>query len=864
MLKAKLALVTAFCTRHAWLVIALAALLCGISALYAVRHFAIDTDINKLISPDLPWRKQELAFSRAFPQRYGTIFAVVDAPTAELASAASAALTRSLAGRKDLFVTVDEPGAITLFTRDGLLFLPTDTVARVTGALAEAQPLVRVLVTDPSLRGLAQIVNYGLMGVEMDRLTLDDMAPSLTLTATSLEDVLAGRPASFSWQRLMRGQPPEPSDLRRFIQIRPVLDYAALEPGRKATDAIRQAAAELGFATRWQARLRLTGSVPIQDEEFVTIRENAGLNTGATLLAVLVILVLALKSPKIILAVAVTTAAGLVVTAALGLWMTGALNPISIAFAVLFVGIGIDFSIQYSVRYRAERHETDDLGAALVATARNVGTPLTLAAATTAAGFLSFLPTPYGGFSELGAIAGVGMIVAYLGSIVLLPALLKVLDPPAEKEPLGYRALAPIDRFSERHRGAILVGTAAIVLGGLPLLYFMQFDFNPMNLRSPKVESIATYLDLRRDAATGASAIDVLAPTLAAARDIAARVAKVPEVARVVTLDTFVPADQDAKLALIRKTAATLAPTLALAPKPAPGDAEDVAALTRAAAFLNKAADAARPGPGADAARRLAADLMRLASAGAALRTQAAAVFLVPLAASLDALEGLLQAQPVTAASIPPAFAGDWIRPDGQARVQIYPRGDPNDNEVLRAFARAVLAAEPTATGGPIAILEAGHTVIAAFLQAGATALVAIALMLWLTLRRFSDVLLTLVPLLLATVVTLELCVALDLPLNFANIIALPLLLGVGVAFKIYYIMAWRAGQTDLLQSSLTRAVVYSAATTATAFASLWLSSHPGMSSMGKLLALTLACTLVAAVLFQPLLMGPPRKIDKG
>src|SRR6185369_11447151 len=122
---------------------------------------------------------------------------------------------------------------------------------------------------------------------------------------------------------------------------------------------------------------------------------------------------------------------------------------------------------------------------------------------------------------------------------------------------------------------------------------------------------------------------------------------------------------------------------------------------------------------------------------------------------------------------------------------------------------------------------------------------------------------LTLIPLLIAGVITLEACVLIGLPLNFANIIALPLLLGVGVAFKIYYIMAWRAGQTNLLQSSLTRAVIFSAMTTATAFGSLWLSNHPGTSSMGKLMALALVSTMAAAVLFQPAMMGPPRAVAK-
>jgi uncharacterized protein len=863
MLKARLAVIVGICTRHAWSVIALAAVLAFVFGSYAARHFAIDTDINRLISPDLPWRQQELAFSRAFPQSNGTILAVVDAPTTELASQAGTALAERLSAQKALFQAVDEPQNSPLFVRDGLLFLPADELERKLDGLTQAQPLLQTLVADPSLRGMQQALSLGLTGVQVKRITLDAMTTTLSMAAVTLENVMADLPSSFSWQDLVRGETPTPGDLRRYIQIRPVLDYASLEPGERATRSIRQAAAALKLDTRYQARVRLTGPVPIQDEEFATLKQNALRNTVGTIVVVLAILWLALKSPKIILAVFVSIFVGLVITAALGLRLVGALNPISIAFAVLFVGIGVDFGIQFSVRYRAERYENDDLSAALVNAARNVGVPLSLAAAATAAGFFSFLPTAYGGFSELGEIAGIGMIVAYLTSITLLPALLMVLNPPGEKEPLGFRALGPLDRFTERHRVAIITGTLVIVLGGLPLLYFLHFDFNPMNLRSPKAESIATYLELRRDPATGANAIDILAPSLAVAREMADRLSKVPRVSRVVTLESFVPSDQETKLAAIQKAAKALDPALAQAVKPPPSDADNVAALHAGAAALIQTAGE-DSGRGADAARRLAAAMSQLARADPALRAKAQAIFVSPLKTSLSALRNLLQAEPVTEQNIPPDFAADWIKPDGQARVQVLPQGDPNDNEVLRQFAQSVLAVEPTASGGPIAILESGNTVTHAFLQAGLTALMSIAFMLWITLRRIGDVLLTLVPLLLAGALTLEICVVIGMPLNFANIIALPLLLGVGVAFKIYYIMAWRAGQTNLLQSSLTRAVIFSAATTATAFGSLWLSSHPGTSSMGKLLTLTLACTMLAAVVFQPLLMGPPREIKGG
>jgi hypothetical protein len=300
--------------------------------------------------------------------------------------------------------------------------------------------------------------------------------------------------------------------------------------------------------------------------------------------------------------------------------------------------------------------------------------------------------------------------------------------------------------------------------------------------------------------------------------------------------------------------------------QPAPGssasDADNIAALNATADQLTQSAGKAA-GPGADAAKRLAGDLSRLAKADKLTRDQAQSTFIIPLQADFEQLRNYLRASQVTVGNLPPELKRRWVTPDGKARAEISPSGNQNDTEVLRTFAKVVSAAYPNAIGGPVSILESGKTVVAAFIHAGIYALLSIAVLLWIVLRRFGDVLLTLVPLLLAGAVTLEVCVLIGMPLNFANIIALPLLLGVGVAFKIYYITAWRAGQTNLLQSSLTRAVIWSALTTGTAFGSLWLSSHPGTSSMGKLLALSLVCTLGAAVLFQPALMGAPRGADK-
>src|SRR6476660_4307321 len=351
---------------------------------------------------------------------------------------------------------------------------------------------------------------------------------------------------------MLNGQDPGPADLRRLIEVRPVLDFSALQPGQASSNAIRQAASDLQLDKKYQARVRLTGSVPIADEEFATVQEGALQNAIGTVIIVLVILWLALKSARLIVAVFINLVVGLAITAALGLMMVGALNMISVAFAVLFVGLGVDFGIQFSVRYRAERHDKPELLPALDQAAEKIGVPLTLAAAAVAAGFLSFLPTDYRGVSELGEIAGAGMLIAYVTSITLLPALITVLNPTGEPEPIGYRALAPVDRFLQEYRIPVIVGTLAVAMLGSPLLYFLTFDFDPIHLRSPQTESISAILELGGDPRAGVNSVNIIFPSLDEAAAAAEKLQKLPEVSQVSTLMNFVPQDQEKKLATIQ------------------------------------------------------------------------------------------------------------------------------------------------------------------------------------------------------------------------------------------------------------------------------------------------------------------------
>ena len=862
MLKSSIVRLVAWSISRPARVILLSLILAVLSGYYVAHHFKINTDISRLVENDKDWSSLGDAIDNAFPQRGSTVLVVVEARAPEFADAAADELTAALKKQPKEFTSVSEPAGGPFFDHNGLLFPSLDEVQSTTGQLVQSRPLVNALAKDPSLTGLAGVLTTSLLlPLQLGQVKLSDMSHLLSQSATVLDRVLAGEPAAFSWRALV-DKDISTNPGRAFITVQPVVDYGALEPGARASAAIRAMAASLHLDTQYGATIRLTGEQPLADEEFASVQDGAALNGAITFVVVLLILWLALRSGRMIVAVLITLFVGLAITAAIGLMMVGALNMISVAFMVLFVGLGIDFGVQFGVKYREERHRDDRLAAALVNTAHTIGVPLTLAAVAVAESFFSFLPTAYRGVAELGQIAGVGMFVAYFTNMTLFPALLKVLNPPGEAAAPGFKQLAPVDDFLDRHRKPVLIGTLVVVIGALPLLTHLRFDFNPLHLKDPHTESMATLLSLKDSPEAAVNNVQVLAPSLAAADQIEARLKKLPEVGRVTTLSTFIPTDQAQKLVLINSAAQQLLPALTQQPAPPSSDTLRVAALKRAANQLTLAAED-HPGPGATEAQHLAATLQKLAAASPATRDRAETAMSGTLRIALQQLAMLLQPSEITRATVPPEIARDWVSPDGRALVDIAPKvaqgADPGDDAMLRRFARAVKATEPGAIGGTISILHSADVIIKAFLQAACWALLTITILLWLALRRIGDVLRTLIPLLVSALVTLELCVVFGMPLNFANIIALPLMLGVGVAFKIYFVMAWRNGQTGLLQSSLTHAVMFSAATTATAFGSLWLSHHPGTSSMGRLLALSLFCTLIGAVVFQPVLMGKPR-----
>jgi uncharacterized protein len=730
-------------------------------------------------------------------------------------------------------------------------------VRKTTAQLLKSQPLLGSMASDPSLRGLANTLSLAMKGAN-DEASIDELRTPLRTLADALEDLAAGKARFFSWRTLITGNETDERELRHIVLMNPVLDFTQLQPGKVPIDAIRATAQRLHLDAADGVRVRLTGPVPLQDEEFATLAARAGLIASLASAAIVLMLWFAVRSPWLIASILATTVVGLLLATALGLALFHRFNVISVAFIPLFVGMGMDLGIQFSVRYRAERGVAGDVLAALIATARTMGKSLTLAAAAIGAGFLAFTPTAYYGVSQLGVIAGLGLLAALALNLTVLPALIALTRPPGAPARAGAR-LTLIDEYVLGHRRLVVGAGAVAALISAALLPLVRFDFNPIHLRSSAAESVATLVDLMHDPDRSPNTLEVIRPDLAAADQLAAAFRRDPTVYGAHTLSSFIPTGQAEKIALIADAAnlleLTLNPLDAAAP---PTDAEVIDSLNRAATKLRQASidDSSLR---ADA-RRLADQFDALARGSRSARAAAEGMLIPGFVTTLDQMRNLLQPRPVSIETLPAEIVREWQASDGRARLSVLPRGDSNDDAVLSRFVAAGTRIAPDATGTAIYLQAYGKAVVDAFIEAGVLSFVAICGLLLIALGRVRFVAITMAPIVLTGLLTMATCVLGAQPLNFANIIALPLLFGIGVAFHIYFVMSWRSGGSHLLTSSLARGVFFSALATATGFGSLWASSHPGTASMGKLLMISLVWTLASALLFQPALMGPARQ----
>ncbi|MEE8350585.1 MAG: MMPL family transporter, partial [Rhodospirillales bacterium] len=468
-----------------------------------------------------------------------------------------------------------------------------------------------------------------------------------------------------------------------------------------------------------------------------------------------------------------------------------------------------------------------------------------------------------------GLIAGTGMFIAFFANITVLPALLTVmpvLKPRTHGKggfglALHFASVRPMFRsFINLNSRAVCWAALAVGVVAALALPKASFDFDPLNLKDPKTESVATIFDLMADNRASSYSVSILMDNLESARALAKKISALPEVDAATTIADYVPTEQEEKLEIISSMALFLAPSFA-------GDSfyrvptlyDHQVAMHDFRIRLAKLV--ALKGGEAKAAGRLNQALAGLVGAGPYNIAKLKALekrLLSALPGRLDGLRAALQAEPVSLASLPAEITEGQVSKDGKVRLEIYAKGNLRERHILARFVAAVRGAAPKASGSSVVILEAGNTVIKAFWQAGAISISLISVLLIVVLGRWRDAVLVFAPLVLSALLTVAAGVVFDLPFNFANIIVLPLLFGLGVASGIHLILREREehGVSAVLDTSTPRAVVFSALTTIGSFASIALSSHPGTSSMGQLLGIAIALTLGCTLVVLPALMN--------
>jgi hopanoid biosynthesis associated RND transporter like protein HpnN len=837
------------------------ALLTVVFFYYALTHTSLDTDPNEMLDPALHYRQLEADMQKAFPQFSDVIVAVVEGDNADRANEASQKLIARLEQEKETLESIYDPEQTSFFSKNGLLYLDKNELLQLSDRLTEAAPFLGTLAHDPSLSGLFTLISRAL-----DENLSPDYRGRLKKTLDSISGIidaqLAGRQIKLSWRnQFVEGAMAQGGDTRHFILVKPVFDYTSMQPGKKGIDTVRRVAQELQLDPQHGVRVRLTGDVPIQDEELDSVSRGAGMATLFSTLLVCVILFLGLRSTRLVAAILITLFVGLIWTAAFTAFAIGHLNLISVTFAVLFIGLGVDFGIQFGMRYKEELNRTKNHDLALSEAARGAGGMLTLAAVAAAISFFSFTPTSYRGLAELGVISGMSMLVALISNLTLLPALLKLMPTDMESKLPKSSMLTRLRFPVRRHRKRILGAAALAGAISLALLTQLRFDFNPLNMKDPNTESVATFLDMLKDLNTTPYTIDVLAGNLDEAKNVAAKLEKLPVVDKAVTLASFVPDDQDEKLAIIADMTLVLQPLVTPSQGAAPSMDEERQALEKFQKKLREAGVNNSDPAFSASMKRLADALEKFKSAPGwpenALKQLRGSV-VGDLPQNLAQLRNLLQPQHIELKDVPQDLRERYVTADGRARVEVFPKINVIDNKELRRFVSEVQKVAPNAIGTPVALVEGGDTVVQACLQATVIALCAAFILLLLVLQSIYSAFLVLLPLILAMAMTAASSVILDLPLNLANIIALPLLLGLGIAFGIYLVMRKRSGLDveHLFRSSTPRAVLFSALTTVASFGSLAFSEHRGMSGLGLLLTIALSFALLCTLVVLPAIMS--------
>ena len=830
-----------------WLIVAI------FSIVLAITSLKINTDPGKMIASDLPFRKAFSDFTHAFPASDNNFLIVVEAPDGEQAREASRALVESFASRKDLFSDVYAPGLGEFFDQYGILYLPESEINDIVDKTSKSAALLKLLSSSPNLVGLAQILEQLAPAIAGGQAP-DAIAGFLRETKKTVTARINNRSQLLNWSATVTGKiGREPK--RWYISVKPVLDFSEIDPSEISLKEAKRIISDPEVTRSGTIKISLTGEAALNGEEFQSVTQGAALAGIVSFILVTIVIWLGMPDTRLIVPALSLLVFGFMTNIGFATLAIGSLNMISVAFAVLFIGLGIDYAVHSVLRFWEERIRGRGKLPAIAAAAHHAGPALALCTLTTSLAFLAFVPSDFVGMAQLGIIAAGGIVVALAASLTLIPAVLAKMDITPKEKHLTNKPILPKPVWQHLRLGTT-VFTVMVAIAAIVLLPDVRFDGDPINLKDPNAPSVIAFKKILKNQPGEAYAGQIIVADAETAEKLVPKLQQLDSVKSVRWVDSFLPARQGAKLAKLHSLRDILTTQQAQAAALTPQ--QQRAALLRIKSALLKIETTA-------AASK---DLQREASA---LR-RALVVLDMPKPASDEALKllerdmflqfpGLLQklalmsvTEPLTVETIDIDIARRYVTGDGRWRLEVIPRDNLGDEKAMRAFVKDVRQLAPNVTGTPVEITGAADVVAKAMGLASIVAFGLVLLVLIPVLRSIVSITLVLAPLILSALLLMAYTVIFSTPFNFANVIVLPLLLGLGVDSAIHYVMRAREDGTrrQVVDTTTPRAVLISALTTIGSFGTLWLSSHRGTASMGELLTIAIIITLVTTLIVLP------------
>jgi hopanoid biosynthesis associated RND transporter like protein HpnN len=869
------------------LILGLALLLSALSVFYTFRNMEFLTGRDDLMPRNASFQVDYRAYRAEFGDQE-EIVAVIESDDAERVTRAADALYNRLKQEKNVYREVFYPGGLPYFRKNGLLFMPLQDIQNLRNTLTMASPVLKDLAVSPSVQTLftsltGQIDNYlaapnpaALKSLTFMLSTLDKGFKGVGNSSGASP---TGKTPGLSMDSFLKGGGDgapsmlESAGKQQVITVLPIKEAGSFVPAEKAIKATRAALDEIVRKPEFKGiKAGLTGVPVLEYEEMATSQRDMEIATILSLALTVILLLFAFRGLLNVIAAMVSLIVGICLSFGFATIAIGHLNILSMVFAIMLIGLGIEYGIQVVLRYQEElRSGNDGMASIEIGLTTNIRS-IIMAAATVALAFATFAFTDFKGIAELGIIAAGGVFICVASTFTVLPAMLVLLEK--------YRKPARINSASSQKNGRVLfrvllsrprTAIAATVILSLSCIYPVvqtSFDYNLMNLQAKGLQSVEYAYKLMRSKENSGYFAVVTAQNQSEVTSLTAQLEKLPAVDHVVSLLSLVPEQQDAKLAELAALRQIMD-----AVKPVPYE-ENLRVMELPTVFENfrsrvdKLKTALQTGKAVEA-KPVGAFLVTLDTFFASLEKEKdknalgmlrdfQGSMFSELPDKLRMLKESLEASPVSMSDVPEQLKSRFIGKSGKWLLQVAPKKEIFEHGPLQEFVSQIKQIVPGATGEPIMVYESLTVLRDSYLKAFGYAFIGITLILLINFKSIRYAIIGSLPLAAGLLLMIGGMWLAGIRFNSANIIVLPLILGVGIDSAIYIINRYRQGTESPAQVAMSSAgigVFLNALTILFSFGALMVAHHQGVFSIGAVMSLGMIASVAVFMIFLPALL---------